>query len=63
MLDIHGRDIDTMGGNPLPLRLEAVEIECSKYSDPEGLRWRLLLIDKMIMEARRKRADQKHGGK
>lgn len=63
MLDIHGRDIDVMGGNPLPLRLEAVEIECGKYSDPEGLRWRLLLIDKMILEVRRKRAEQKHGGK
>lgn len=52
-LDVHGRPYDTMSGNPLPLRLEAVEIECGKHGDPEGLRWRLLLIDKMIIDVRR----------
>lgn len=51
-----------MGGNPLPLRLEAVNAECGKYGDPEGLRWRVLLMDKLFMDARRKKV-AKQGGK
>ena len=52
MLDKFGRDYDTMAGNPLPLRLEAVTRECARYSDPDGLRWRVLEIEKRVLSAR-----------
>lgn len=53
LLDTHGREFDTMGGNPLPLRLEAIAVECGKSGDPDGMEWRVLLIDSKILEYRR----------
>lgn len=63
VLDVHGRDYDTMSGNPLPLRMEAVELECRKHGDHEGLRWRVLLIDALIVDSRRKKLEAHRGAK
>lgn len=52
-LDSLGRDIDSMGGFPLPLRIEAVERECGRYDDPEGIRWRVMLIEEKALQIRR----------
>ena len=52
-----------MGGIPLPLRLEAIDVECGKSGDPEGMKWRVLLIDDKIVghrrEQRRREASKK----
>lgn len=61
-LDAHGRDLDTMAGNPLPLRLEAITLECSRHSDPDGIRWRVLLIEDHVLAYRRD-SQKKKGGK
>lgn len=53
ILDGIGRDYDTVAGNPLPLRLEALNLACSKDEDPDGLRWRILEIEKRILQKRR----------
>lgn len=53
-LDAHGRAVDTMSGYPLALRVEAIDSACSRHHDPEGLRWRLIEIDAVVVEARRK---------
>lgn len=55
-LDAHGRDTDTMGGNPLPLRLEAVDAVCRRDADPDGLRRRILMLEDKAMEWRREAA-------
>jgi hypothetical protein len=55
LLDLHGRDIDTMAGNPLPLRLTAIDGECGRYEDAQGLRWRVLLIDEQALTYRRQK--------
>lgn len=67
LLDIYGRDIDTFSGVPRALRIEAVEIECNKYFDPDGLKWRVLLIEDKIFSNRIKeynaKAEQRNKGK
>lgn len=66
-LDIYGRDIDTFSGVPRTLRTEAVEIECNKHSDPDGLKWRVFLIEDKIFAKRIKeynaKAEQRNKGK
>lgn len=52
MLDAHGRDIDTMAGLPLYLRIEAVCQECANKKDPDGIRWRVLCIESVAMQKR-----------
>lgn len=59
ILDAHGRDYDTMAGNPLPLRLEAINKECARHNDTEGIRWRVLEIEKQVMKARREQAKKR----
>ena len=54
-LDSHGREWDTMAGNPLPLRIEAVELECAKHYDSDGMRLRVMAIEKRVLEARAKK--------
>ena len=61
VLDSHGRDLDTMAGNPLPLRLEAIALECSRHSDPDGIRWRVLLIEDQVLAYRRENQKKKGG--
>lgn len=56
LLDAHGRDTDTMGGNPLPLRLEAVDSVCRRDADPDGLRKRILILEEKALEWRREAA-------
>lgn len=58
-LDTYGRDIDTMAGNPLPLRIEAIELLCKRYYDPDALRWRILLIEEMVLNHRRQEKSKK----
>ena len=58
-LDTYGRDIDSMAGNPLPLRLEAVELICRQYADPDALRWRILQIEEKVFEYRRREKAKK----
>lgn len=53
-LDRYGREVDTMGGFPLGIRLSDLEKVCGKHEDPEGLRWRILLIEEHILEERRR---------
>ena len=62
-LDSHGRDWDTMAGNPLPLRLEAIELECAKHYDPDGMRLRVMAIEKRVLEARAKKKGEANAGK
>ena len=62
-LDGFGRDLDTMAGNPLPLRLEAVELECNKHHDPDGMRLRVMEIEKRVLEARTKKKGEANAGK
>lgn len=51
-LDTYGRDIDTMAGNPLSLRLEAIELLCKRYFDPDAIRWRVLQIEELVLKQR-----------
>lgn len=60
LLDSHGRDLDTMAGNPLPLRIEALDRECYRHEDPDAVRWRVLLIEDKILEYRREKTKRKH---
>ena len=62
-LDGTGRDIDGMSGFPLPLRIEAVEHECARHDDPEGIRWRLLLIEERALRIRREEYRQRSTSK
>ena len=48
-----------MNGFPLPLRTEAVEVECARHADPEGVRWRVLDIERAMLAARREQATSK----
>lgn len=52
ILDFFGRDIDTFSGCPKTLRIEAVDIECNKKPDPDGLKWRVLLLEEKIFARR-----------
>ena len=52
-LDGFGRDFDTMAGNFLPLRIEAVNAECTRYADSDGIRWRVLEIERKVLAERR----------
>lgn len=52
-LDCLGRDVDGMSGFPLPLRIEALERVCARCDDPEGVRWRVLLIEEKALQIRR----------
>ena len=52
-----------MAGNPLPLRLEAVESECNKHYDPDGMRLRVMAIEKRVLEARVKKKGEANAGK
>lgn len=53
LLDVLGRDLDSMAGNPLPIRLEAMDRESLRSSDPDAVRWRILLIEKHVLTYRR----------
>lgn len=62
-LDTFGRTFDTFGGCPMPLRIEAVDSECARTEDQDGIRWRVLLMEEVIYNMRVKdhaaRADRK----
>lgn len=47
-LDVYGRELDMFGGCPMPLRLEAVSEACGSCCDPDGIRWRVLLIEELV---------------
>ena len=52
-LDRYGRDIDTMSGFPLSLRLADIERTCERYDDPEGIRWRVMQVEETALRYRR----------
>ncbi len=52
-LDRYGRDLDVMGGYPLPLRLADLDRICARYDDPDGIRWRVLHLEDIALKARR----------
>lgn len=54
-LDLFGRELDTFSGMPKPLRIEAIEIECSKFPDAIGMRWRVMLLEEHIFSKRVKK--------
>ena len=58
-LDTYGRDIDSMAGNPMPLRLEAVDLVCRQYADPDAIRWRILQIEELVLDHRRQEKAKK----
>lgn len=48
-----------MGGECLPLRVEAIRAECAHALDPDGIARRVLMIERVFLEfevVRRKRA-------
>lgn len=57
-LDIYGRDVDTMAGNPLPLRLHEVDAECARTEDPDAQRRMVLLIEEIIYQRRLERKQE-----
>lgn len=59
LLDFYGRDIDTFAGVPRAMRIEAIDIECGKTSDPDGLKWRVLLLEDTIFTRRIKEFNAK----
>lgn len=45
------------------MRLEAVELECNKHYDPDGMRLRVIEIEKRVLEARVKKKGEANGRK
>ena len=67
---MYGRPHDSMSGAPLPLDLIAMNSECDRCEDPEGMRWRVQMIEEVIYAARvkqykadaeRRKKEQKQG--
>lgn len=54
-LDSFGRSLDAFSGCPMPLRTEAVDCECDHTDDPDGMRWRVLLLEEIIYGLRLKK--------
>ncbi len=54
-LDVWGRGLDTFGGVPMPLRIADMNAECDRAENPEGMRWRVQMIEEIIFAARLKR--------
>lgn len=52
-LDQYARQLDTMGGYPLPIDIAKIEQICMRYDDPEGIRWRVLLLENKALAYRR----------
>ena len=55
-LDEFGRELDTMGGVPLNLRLESILRACRRTTDPVGMEWRVKEIDRIATKYRREEA-------
>ena len=55
-LDEFGREVDTIGGVPLNLRLESILRACRRTTDPVGMEWRVKEIDRVVTKYRRKEA-------
>lgn len=52
-----------MGGFPLGIRLSDLGQACGRHEDPEGIRWRVLLIEEMVLTERRKTYQRNHASK
>lgn len=52
-MDEFGRELDTMGGVPLNLRLEAILRACRRTADPAGMEWRVKELDRIVTKYRR----------
>lgn len=62
-LDRYGRDMDTMSGFPLALRVADLDRACLRYDDPDGVRWRVMLIEEKALEYRRDEYQRKQSKK
>ena len=58
-LDTFGRDLDTMSGLPLNLRLEPILRACEGSSNPAGMEWRVKEIDRIVTKYRRDEAKKR----
>lgn len=60
MLRRHGAEWDTMGGNALPLRIEAIRSEAECHPFGEELIWRIMLIDEVFLaeEGKKKKREE-----
>lgn len=63
ILDAHGRNVDTMAGLPLPLRIEAVHQECVSKKDPDGIKRLVLCIESAAMQERMKQFSERQANK
>lgn len=55
VLDLFARGIDGFSGIPLTLRVEGIDCECAKTADPDGYRWRVMLIEEKVYTRRIKK--------
>lgn len=62
-LDEFGRELDTMGGVPLNLRLESILRACRRTNDPVGLEWRVKELDRIVTKFRREEAKRRRDDK
>lgn len=62
-LDEFGRELDTMGGVPLNLRLESIMRACRRTTDPVGMEWRVKEIDRIVTKFRREDAKRRRDEK
>jgi|GEM_PF-6225779 len=59
-LDAYARPVDGFGGFPLPLNLADIDRICARYDDPEGIRWRVLMLEEKALTFRRAEYHRKH---
>ena len=59
-LDGYGRNIDTMGGFPLPIKLECLESLCARSSDSEYIKNLVQFIEEKALESRRSQYKKTH---
>lgn len=47
--------MDGFSGVPIPIRLEAINNECERHVDCEGLRWRVIMLEEIVYKAKMER--------
>ena len=68
LLRRHGADIDGFSGTALPIRLEALRMECDRHPAGDELLWRVSVIDGVYVDeqAKKRKKEEKrreHGVK
>lgn len=59
ILDEHARPVDGFSGYPMGISLSVLETVCARYDDPEGVCWRVMLLEEKILQIRRNEWRQK----